>query len=147
MVPGHGFRPRQTWGTERRKAMPDERGARTVEDHLRDAPAEHVELYRAVEAAVHECGPVTVSSSKTTITFKGARRGFMGARPTRRGVQGYIDLTRSLEGDRRILSSSPYTGRLHVNHYRLTTLADVDDTFLAWLQEAYRVGQGDHLRR
>lgn len=126
--------------------MPDAHGSWTVEDHLRDAPAEHVQLYRAVEAAIHDCGPVTVSPSKTTITFKGRRRGFIGARPTRRGVQGYLDLTRSLVGDDRILSSSPYTNRLRVNQYRLTTLADLDDTFTAWIHEAYRVGQGDHLR-
>ncbi|NJC73508.1 hypothetical protein HC031_27840 [Planosporangium thailandense] len=125
--------------------MPDADGRWTVEDHLRGAPVEYVELYRAVEAAIHACGPVIVSPSKTTITFKGSRRGFVGARPTRRGVRGYLDLTRSLVGDRRILSSSPYTGRLHVNQYRLTTLADLDDTFISWLQEAYRVGQGDHL--
>ena len=118
----------------------------TVEDHLRDAPAEHVKLYRAIEAAIRACGPVTVSPSKTTITFKGARRGFIGARPTRRGVQGYLDLTRSLVGDRRILSSSPYTGRLHVNQYRLTDLADFDETFIGWVREAYLVGQGEHLR-
>lgn len=87
-----------------------------------------------------------ISPSKTTITFKGTRRGFMGARPTRQGVRGYLDLTRSLVGDPRILSSSPYTSRLHVNHYRLATMADLDDIFLAWLHEAYRVGEGDHLR-
>lgn len=127
--------------------MPDARGSWTVEDHLRDAPGECVELYRAVEAAIHDCGLVVVSPSKTTITFKGTRRGFMGARPTRRGVQGYLDLTRSLVGEDRILSSSPYTGRLHVNQYRLSAMVDLDDTFKAWIHEAYRVGQGDHLRR
>jgi hypothetical protein len=127
--------------------LPDARGRWTVEDHLLGALPEHVDLYRAVEAAIHACGPVTVSPSKTTITFKGVRRGFMGARPTRRGVQGYLDLTRSLVGDPRILSSAPYTARLHVNQYRLTTLADLDETFLAWVREAYRVGEGDHLRQ
>ncbi len=127
--------------------MPDASGAWTVDDHLREAPADSVELYRAVEAAIRECGPVIVSPSKTTITFKGDRRGFMGARPTRRGVRGYLDLTRSLVGDHRIISSSPYTGRLHVNHYRLTSMADLDDTFRAWVREAYRVGQGAHLHR
>lgn len=126
--------------------MPDEHGHWTVEDHLDGAPPEHVELYRALEAVIHDCGPVTVSASKTTVTFKGTRRGFIGARPTSRGVQGYLDLTRSLVGDRRILRSTPYTARLHVNQYRLTSLADLDDTFVAWVQEGYRVGQGAHLQ-
>ena len=127
--------------------MPDAEGRWTVEDHLRDAPQESVALYRAVEAAIRACGPVVLSPARTTITFKGPRRGFAGARPTRQGVRGYLDLTRSLAGDPRILSSSPYTGRLHVNQYRLTSPADLDETFLGWLEEAYGVGQGEHLHR
>jgi hypothetical protein len=90
---------------------------------------------------------VVVSPSKTTVTFKGARRGFLGARPTRRGVEGYLDLTRSLVGDPRILGSTPYTGRLHVNRYRLASADELDGTFLGWVREAYGVGQGEHLRR
>jgi Domain of unknown function (DUF5655) len=117
----------------------------TVADHLRDAPPEHVELYRAVERLLLGCGDVTVSVAKTTITFKGPRRGFAGARPTARGVQGYLDLTRSLAGDRRIRTASPYTKRLYVNHYVLTSPDDLDETFRAWAQEAYLVGAGAHL--
>ena len=117
----------------------------TVDDHLRGADPQHVELYRQVEAIIHACGPVTTSVSKTTITFKGSRRGFAGARPTSRGVRGYLDLMRSLEGDRRILSAAPYTKRLFVNQYLVTSPDDLDDTFRSWVQEAYRVGEGDHL--
>jgi hypothetical protein len=125
--------------------MSDAKPAWTVADHLRDAPPEHVELYRAVERLLLGCGDVTVSVAKTTITFKGRRRGFAGAKPTARGVTGYLDLTRSLAGDRRIRSASPYTKRLYVNHYLLSSPADLDDTFRAWAHEAYRVGEGDHL--
>lgn len=114
-------------------------------DHLKDADLAHVALYRAVERAILDCGPVTVSVSKTTIAFKGARRGFAGARPTGKGVDGYLDLTRSLLGDARILRATPYTKRLWVNHFRLATPAELDKTFLGWVQEAFRVGEGDHL--
>jgi len=89
----------------------------TVEDHLRGQDRRHVELYRAVEAAIRDCGPVEVSVSKTTITFKGTRRGFAGARPSRHGVQGYLDSIRAIEGDARIRSVAPYTARLFVHHY------------------------------
>jgi hypothetical protein len=118
----------------------------TVEDHLRDAPSEHVDLYRRVEAFLLSLGDVSLSVSRTTITFKGSRRGFAGARPTRRGVQGYLDLTRSLEGDPRIRRATPYTKRLFVNQYLLASEADLDDTFRSWLREAWQVGRGDHLR-
>jgi hypothetical protein len=117
----------------------------TVDDHLRDARPEHVALYHAVAALIAEQGPVTLSVSKTTITFKGVRRGFAGAHPTRGGVVGYLDLTRSLAGDPRIRNVSPYTKRLFVNHYRVTSEADLDETFRGWVAEAYAVGRGDHL--
>ncbi|GAA3742390.1 hypothetical protein GCM10022239_17420 [Leifsonia bigeumensis] len=117
----------------------------TVADHLEGAVPEQVALYRAVERAILDCGPVTISVSKTTITFKGARRGFAGARPTRSGVQGYLDLGRSLLGDPRIRSAAPYTKRLWVNHFRLASVAELDETFLDWVREAFRVGEGDHL--
>jgi hypothetical protein len=119
----------------------------TVEDHLRGQEQRWVDLFRAVEAAILACGPVTHAVSRTTITFKGTRRGFAGARPTPRGVDGYLDLMRPLSGDPRIRRSEPYTGRLHVNHYRLTAPEQLDDTFRDWLAEAYAVGQGAHLRR
>ncbi len=117
----------------------------TVEDHLAGAPPEHVALYRQVEALVHAQGPVVVSVSKTTITFKGRRRGFAGARPTRRGVRGYLDLMRPVDDDPRITNVTPYTARLFVHQYLLRSPDDVDATFEAWVHEAYRVGEGDHL--
>ncbi|WP_193510323.1 DUF5655 domain-containing protein [Cryobacterium sp. BB736] len=116
----------------------------TVDDHLRGADPAQVELYRAVEAIIRECGPVTLSVSKTTITFKGSSRGFAGARPSKFGVDGYLDLMRSLVGDRRIRSASPYQRNLFVNHFRVSSLADLDESFRGWVAEAYAVGEGAH---
>jgi len=117
----------------------------TVDDHLRDAPAEHVALWRAVAGLVEACGPVEVVVHKTTITFKGTRRGFAGARPDAGGVVGYLDLMRPVDTDPRITSVAPYTQRLFVNHFRVRTEADLDDTFAEWVREAYAVGGGAHL--
>src|SRR4051794_9066251 len=74
----------------------------TVDDHLRGADPASVDLFRAVEQLIRSFGPVSLSVSKTTITFKGTRRGFAGAKPTKHGVEGYLDLPRSLVGDPRI---------------------------------------------
>lgn len=117
----------------------------TVERHLRDAPPEHVALYRQVEALILGQGDVTVSVSRTTITFKGRRRGFAGARSTSKGVQGYFDLMHPLPLEARITRVTPYTGRLFVHQYVLRSQDDLDDTFAGWVREAFRVGQGDHL--
>lgn len=60
----------------------------SVDYHLRDAPPGHVALYRLIEDCLLGLDGVTLSVSKTTITFKGRRRGFAGARPTLHGVNG-----------------------------------------------------------
>jgi hypothetical protein len=117
----------------------------TVEDHLADQPASSIALYERFVELVSQCGPFTYSVSKTSITFKGASRGFTGARPYRLGLRGYLDLQRTVE-DRRILSAARYTNRLFVHHYRVTEPAELDDEFAGWVREAYAVGNGEHLR-
>lgn len=116
----------------------------TVDDHLRDRPAASVKLYRQFVGLVEACGPFSYAVSKTTITFKGSRRGFAGARPTARGLAGYLDLQRQLD-DPRILRVSPYTRRLFVHQFRIYTLGELDAEFAVWVRDAYAVGQGGHL--
>ncbi|AEE44302.1 DUF5655 domain-containing protein [Cellulomonas fimi] len=125
--------------------MTDEQRAWTVDDHLRDADPAHVELWRQVVALVEACGPVEVHAHKTTVTFAGTRRGFAGARPTRHGVDGFLDLQREVGPDPRIVHVSPYTKRLFVHRFRITSAADLDDEFAGWVREAYAVGAGAHL--
>ena len=126
--------------------MPEPEGW-TVEDHLRGQPEESIALFRAVEALVLACGPVEYSVSKTTITFKGSRRGFAGARPDHRGVVGYLDLMWPITGDPRIRSSSLFSRNLYANHFRVHSADELDETFADWVREAYAVGEGAHLTR
>ncbi|MEV4133023.1 DUF5655 domain-containing protein [Dactylosporangium sp. NPDC049742] len=118
----------------------------TVEDHLRGKPAGSVALYHRFVELVEACGPFTYAVAKTTITFKGSRRGFAGARPTTHGLAGYLDLERMVE-DPRILRASPYTKRLFVHQFRVGDRGQLDDAFAGWVAEAYEVGQGGHLTR
>lgn len=117
----------------------------TVDDHLRGADPEHVELYRAFVRLVEACGPVEVVVHKTTVTFKGRRRGFAGARPDSHGLVGFLDLMRPVDTDPRITRVTPYTHRLFVNRFRVRSASDLDDTFADWVREAYAVGAGAHL--
>jgi Domain of unknown function (DUF5655) len=119
-------------------------GTWSVEDHLRDQPEGSIRLYRRFVELVEACGPFTYAVSKTSITFKGTRRGFTGALPTRRGLSGYLDLQREVK-DARLISSAPYTKRLFVHHFRITRLEDLDDEFAGWIGEAYAVGRGAHM--
>ncbi len=118
----------------------------TVEDHLRGKPASVIELYNRFVRLVEACGPIELSVSKTAISFKGSRRGFAGAKPTNRSLDGYLDLQRRVS-DRRIRRADPYTKRLFVHHFRVTTSGELDDEFARWVREAYDVGQGRHLER
>jgi Domain of unknown function (DUF5655) len=117
----------------------------TVEDHLDGKPGEILALYQRFITLVEECGPFTYRVTKTGITLKGSRRGFAGAKPTRRSLDGYLDLQREVR-DPRILRSSPYTARLFVHQFRVTSPGQLDNEFAGWIREAYDVGAGAHMR-
>jgi hypothetical protein len=117
----------------------------TVEHHLAGPPAFAVDLFHRFLELAEGIGPFELSVSKTTVTLKGTRRGFAGARPWRHGLRGYLDLQREVD-DPRILSVAPYTTRLFVHQFRIAERDELDDEFAGWLREAYDVGTGAHLR-
>lgn len=117
----------------------------TVSDHLRGRDPAVIRLYERFVELVRACGPVELSVSKTAITFKGSRRGFAGAKPRDRWLDGYLDLQRRVT-DPRIRTASPYTKRLFVHQFRVVTLDQLDEEFAGWVREAYEVGEGRHLR-
>jgi Domain of unknown function (DUF5655) len=118
----------------------------TVEDHLAGQPEVSVAMYRRFVELVADNGPYICTVGKTMIGFKGSRRGFAGAKPTPRGLTGFLDLQRTVD-DRRIISVAPYTRRLFVHQFRITDLADLDESFADLISEAYAVGQGAHMKR
>ena len=113
----------------------------TVERHLEAGTELGRALFERFVELVAACGPFHVSVAKTTITFKGERRGFAGARPKGDRLVGYFDVTRRIE-DPRITSVAPYQKDLFVHHYRVDTLAQLDGEFASWLAAAYEVGAG-----
>jgi hypothetical protein len=115
-----------------------------VGDHLAGKPDDVVALYERFITLVEACGPFSYRVTKTAITLKGRRRGFAGAKPKARSLDGYLDLQREVV-DPRILSASPYTRRLFVHQFRVVTLDQLDDEFATWVREAYAVGAGAHL--
>lgn len=122
--------------------MPD---SWTVEDHLAGKPDEVTALYQRFISLIGACGPFSYRVTKTGITLKGARRGFAGAVPKKRSLDGYLDLQRELR-DPRIMRASPYTKRLFVHQFRITSLDQLDEEFAGWIREAYNVGDGAHMR-
>lgn len=118
-----------------------------IEDHLRAGGESSNALFEKIRTVIASFGPGTISVSKTSITFKGTRRGFAGARPTAKAVVGYLDLMRQLPPDPRITSATPYQRNLFVHRYVLHDESELDAQFIAWLHESYAVGCGAHLLR
>jgi hypothetical protein len=106
-----------------------------------------LQLYLRLVELLDVIGPYCVHPAKSTITFKGSRCGFCGAHPKGDVLVGHFDLMRALDADPRVRSVSPYTKTLFVHQFRITTLAQMDETFQRWLTEAYGVGRGDHLKK
>jgi hypothetical protein len=118
-----------------------------LKHHMENATPIGRALYDRFVEILNEIGTYTIHPAKSTITFKGIRRGFCGAHPKKDSLIGYFDLMRALESDPRVSSVSPYTKKLFVHQFRIFSLEEMDETFKSWLQEAYRVGQGDHLKK
>ncbi|MFD7865246.1 DUF5655 domain-containing protein [Streptomyces sp. NPDC057682] len=116
----------------------------TVEDHLAGKPDSSVAMFWRFVELVERCGPFVYSVSKSTVTFKGVRRGFAGCHPVPTGLRAYLDLQRAVE-DPRITRAVPYTKRLYVHHVSIGTLDQLDETVAGWIEEAYLVGEGAHL--
>jgi hypothetical protein len=115
----------------------------TIERHLEAGTDHGRALYWRFVDIVAACGEYTTSVAKTTITFKGPRRGFAGARPNRDRLQGYFDVTYRVD-DPRVSRASPYQKDLFVHHFRVDSLEQLDDVFAGWIVDAYdQVGCGN----
>ena len=101
------------------------------------------EMYELVAAAVRTIGPVIILPEKTRIAFQ-VRMSFAQVTPRKRWLDGHVVLARRLEHPRfrKIETFSP---RNHLHAFRLEHPGDVDDTFIAWMREAYEVGAQKHL--
>jgi hypothetical protein len=115
----------------------------TVERHLEAGTERGRALWHRFAGIVAECGEHSLSVAKTTITFKGPRRGFAGARPKGDELVGYFDVARRID-DPRITSVAAYQKDLFVHHFRIDEPAQLDEAFAGWIAAAYdEVGCGN----
>jgi hypothetical protein len=113
--------------------------------HLADKPPAIRRLYQRFARAVRDIGPVIILPEKTRIAFQ-VRMSFAVVVPRRGWMDGHLVLARRL-GHPRFRRVDTISPRNHVHAFRLETPADIDPQFLAWLREAYAVGEQRHLRR
>ena len=72
----------------------------TIERHLEAGSEQGRRLFDRFVEIVAAGGEYTTSVAKTTITFKGPRRGFAGARPKGDRLLGYFDVTYRVDDPR-----------------------------------------------
>jgi hypothetical protein len=113
----------------------------TVERHLEAGTDHGRDLFHRFVEIVEACGAFTYAVAKTTVTFRGERRGFAGARPKGDRLVGYFDITRKID-DPRISSVAPYQKDLFVHHFRVDDPGQLDEEFASWIAAAYEVGAG-----
>lgn len=115
----------------------------TLAEHLEGKAPEVLALYLHLEAVILSLGPIIVNPEKTRIAFQ-VRMSFAAVMLKRQWIDGHVVLARRLASPRfrRIETISP---RNHVHSFRLTCLDDIDEEFMAWLAEAYQVGEQRHL--
>lgn len=114
-----------------------------LEHHFEGRDRDVRALFDAFVAAVRDLGPVTVLPEKTRIAFQ-TRMSFAQLTPRKHGFAGHLVLARAA-ADPRFHKVETFSRRNHVHHFRLTTADQLDTGFLAFLAEAYAVGNQEHI--
>lgn len=118
-------------------------GRSTLASHFAGKPAKVRAIFDRLLAVARKNGRVIVVPEKTRIAFQ-VRMSFAAFVVRRNWVDGHVILARRLENPRfrRIETFSP---RNHLHAFRFESVAEIDAEAAAWLAEAYRVGQQQHL--
>jgi len=117
----------------------------SLDEHFAGKPAwVRATFDRALEA-VTDLGPVSVLAEQSRIALH-VRMSFAAFMPRTRWLAGHLVLARRIDTPR-FSKVETYSARNIVHGFRLTAPDEVDAEFVQWLQEAYRVGTQEHLRR
>jgi hypothetical protein len=120
-------------------------GLGEMETHLsRASPAVRATVDAFLDA-VTALGPVEVLPQRTRIALH-VRMSFAALVPRTKWLDGHLVLARRVDSPR-FRRVEVYSPRNVVHTFRLTSPAEVDDQFTAWIAEAYRVGRQEHLQR
>ena len=115
----------------------------TLRQHLAGKTPQAIALFREFAKLVKRCGPVRTLPEKTRVAFQ-VRMSFAAVSLRRDRLIGHVVLARRLENPRftKIEYISP---RNHVHSFCFHSREEMDREVLAWLREAYQVGQQRHL--
>jgi hypothetical protein len=117
----------------------------TLKQHFVGKTPYATALFRAFARLVRTCGPVRIVPEKTRIAFQ-VRMSFAAVSLRRERIVGHVVLARHLENPR-FTKVECFSPRNHVHSFSLHSIEEMDSEVLAWLREAYHVGQQHHLSR
>jgi hypothetical protein len=115
-----------------------------LDAHFRGKQPHVRETFDRILAAVQKLGPVTVLPEKTRIALH-VRMSFAAFTPRVRWLDGHLVLARTVASGR-FRRVETYSPRNVLHAFRLTAPDEVDAEFVAWLADAYAVGQQRHVR-
>ncbi len=117
----------------------------TLSEHLAGKSPRATALFRDFARLVRRCGPVRVLPEKTRIAFQ-VRMSFAAISLRRDRITCHVVLARRLDHPRfsKIEYISP---RNQVHYFTISSSEELDGDVVAWLREAYEVGQQRHLSR
>ena len=119
---------------------------RTIEDFLAGKSDHARALFFSFTEAALRCGAVTYAPALTRVGLQ-ARMIFASVnRLSDDRLDAHVVLSRRLE-HRRFYKIESFSPRSHAHYFRIHDVAEVDDEVRAWLQEAYAVGEQEHLSR
>ena len=120
-------------------------GRYSLADHFEGSDPRVRELFDRFTAMVEACGPVTIYPQQTRIVCQ-VRVRFAGVVPRQRDLDVGVWLARPVQHPklRRTELIPPST---FVHHFRFKQPAELDDAFMAIVQEGYAVGRQEHPER
>jgi hypothetical protein len=114
--------------------------------YIADAPEGSVQMFRRFVDMARASGPATFELQNRPIVLRGTRRIYASVRVHGEGIRGHLNLARRVD-DPRLGRIQPLTRTLFFHGYLVTSLAELDNEFQRWLDEAHAVGDGAHLLR
>jgi hypothetical protein len=120
-------------------------GRYSLADHFEDSDPRVRELFDRFTGMVEACGPVTIYPEQSRIVCQ-VRVRFAGVVPRRRDLDVGVWLTRPAQHPR-LRRTELIPPSTFVHHFRFKQPTELDDAFMAIVQEGYAVGRQEHLER
>jgi len=121
-------------------------GTWDLDHHFAHRPTQVRVIFDRFREIVEACGPVTLVPQKTRIVFV-ARVRFSGCVVRTKWLNISLWMMHRIEGDPRVVKETAFNRGTYYHQLRIADRSELDEQFVDWVAEAYRVGCQHHLLR